>query len=249
MKLIKLFVALTSFGFLPTVSMDPMPCTPLFMTCKMGDWAALDTLLCTNPDLSQRDEYGCTPLHIVISCACLANDQVTAANALFSAKRLLRAGANINAFDNDGLTPLMTAVIDRNLLVTKFLVDMGADCDARPAGNNANQLSAREIAKALTTVTVGETQEDLSESMDILNIIDPFSPEQTQSAFSIDIQDHKTTFTVGAFKKCAQKSSKKPPTRTKISSKTIEQRDLQGIVDYVKLKNQLNPLLAPPSVA
>ncbi|MCX6992386.1 MAG: ankyrin repeat domain-containing protein [Kiritimatiellaeota bacterium] len=55
----------------------------------------------------------------------------------------LQRGADINAKDKDGYTPLMAAAINGNLDVVKVLVDKGADVNARAEDGN----TALELAK------------------------------------------------------------------------------------------------------
>ncbi|MEZ0260272.1 MAG: ankyrin repeat domain-containing protein [Alphaproteobacteria bacterium] len=64
-------------------------------------------------DKTEKDE---TPLHIAAE-----------KNAVGAARRLLAAGANINAQNGSGMTPLIIAVRAENLEMAEFLLKEGAD--------------------------------------------------------------------------------------------------------------------------
>lgn len=55
---------------------------------------------------------------------------------------LLEAGANVNATDKDGWTPLMIAAAAGNTITVHVLVDAGADVDASAQGQTASMLAA-----------------------------------------------------------------------------------------------------------
>ena len=62
---------------------------------------------------------------------------------LADVKRHLQRGADVNAKDNDGYTPLMAAAINGNPDVVKVLMEKGADVNARAEDGN----TALELAK------------------------------------------------------------------------------------------------------
>lgn len=69
-------------------------------------------------------------------------------------KEIIRAGANVNTADPDGVTPLMWASIYQSLEITKLLLQAGADVNLQsPRGNSALMLAAsfnnKEIVEEL----------------------------------------------------------------------------------------------------
>lgn len=57
-------------------------------------------------------------------------------------ERLLAAGVDVNSADEDGLTPLMAAAMNGSFVMTRKLLDAGADCCKR----NKWEMTARDIA-------------------------------------------------------------------------------------------------------
>ena len=73
-------------------------------------------------DLTQRNSMGDTPLHTVCTWG-----------EVESAKRLLAAGAKVNALGDRGCTPLFNAIMGGSVAVVKTLLDAGADVSIRSA--------------------------------------------------------------------------------------------------------------------
>src|ERR1700722_18974385 len=70
--------------------------------------------------LDQRNDLNDTPLHTVCSWG-----------EVNSVKRLIAAGANVNAKGDRGCTPLFNAVVGRSAEVVKALLDAGGDASIR----------------------------------------------------------------------------------------------------------------------
>jgi ankyrin repeat protein len=84
---------------------------------KTASWEGLKI-----SDLSQRNSIGDTPLHTVCTWG-----------EVESTKRLLAAGAKVNALGDRGCTPLFNAVMGGSAAVVKTLLDAGGDVSIRSA--------------------------------------------------------------------------------------------------------------------
>ena len=112
-------------GETPTPSASP-DASALMSAIRQGDRSAIDRLLRDAPDaVRQRGPDGATPL---MSAALYGDASVV--------KRLLALGADPDARDTAGATPLMWAAPDREKM--QLLLDAGADVNARSdAGRSA----------------------------------------------------------------------------------------------------------------
>ena len=83
-----------------------------------GDLARLDDLIERKYPVNRFDDLGKTPLHYAVQD-----------NRLEAVKRLIEAGANVNAHDERviGNTPLSDNVRDCTYEMAKILIDAGAD--------------------------------------------------------------------------------------------------------------------------
>jgi ankyrin repeat protein len=108
---------------------------PLFVAAAEGDAGTLRELLAADPELAaQTNERGRTPLH-----AAAAGGHVEVCTAL------TKAGADVNAQDEDGETPLHTAIRRNQLDAASFLLGRGADTERRNEyGRTPLLLVARE---------------------------------------------------------------------------------------------------------
>jgi len=115
---------------------NPVGATPFWLAAKANDVAALRILLTGGANPSIPSAAGVTPLQVAAGYG--IEPQVTnfAPNARLAAVRFLveEAGADVNARDSQGYTPLHGAALTANHDVLLYLVAMGADIKAR-AGN------------------------------------------------------------------------------------------------------------------
>jgi len=93
--------------------------SPLHTAAVMGDTKTTGVLLHYGADAEQPDHAGRTPLHIAVS------------SRLEICQLLLEHRADINAMDDDGFTPLDTALLDLSDEdpIVIYLVDEGARTD------------------------------------------------------------------------------------------------------------------------
>ncbi|KAF3351234.1 ankyrin repeat protein [Verticillium dahliae] len=87
-------------------------------------------------EVEDADEGGMTPLHHVLySYDVLHKDAFDPEVSLANARYLLQRGANVNAKDLEGTTPLHLATWRGNSAVVKLLLKSGADVEARNRGD------------------------------------------------------------------------------------------------------------------
>ena len=132
--------------------------TPLFNAAMSGDPEIVELLLERGADVQARDNhFRWTPLHVVMSTLSIAHIKGTATTI---AGMLLNRGAQINATDEEGQTPLHMAVPYRerdddfvamlggtpedSMDLTAFLLDRGADLEARNDEGETPLLKAAE---------------------------------------------------------------------------------------------------------
>ncbi len=115
---------------------NPVGATPFWLAAKANDVAAMRILLTGGANPSIPSTAGVTALQVAAGYG--IEPQVTnfAPNARLAAVRFLveEAGADVNARDSQGYTPLHGAALTANHDVLLYLVAMGGDIKAR-AGN------------------------------------------------------------------------------------------------------------------
>lgn len=130
--------------------------TPLGLAAFFGHLEIVNILLLhhADPNSASNNPMRVTPLHSAI-----------AGNHYAVAAKLVEAGANVNAVQADGFTPLMGAAQNGNLQMVELLLAHGADKNAR-VDKHATQfadLTALDFAKqanAAEIVTLLETEND-----------------------------------------------------------------------------------------
>ncbi|CAG0911479.1 unnamed protein product, partial [Cyprideis torosa] len=125
--------------------------TPLYLACVMGHVSVARDLVAHGADVNTKDRRGWTPLigasdggHVETveflvreaKADVEGRENITGCTALAVAawkghthvmEILLAAGAEMNARDSDGLTPLQWACMEGSLEGAKLLIDHGAD--------------------------------------------------------------------------------------------------------------------------
>ncbi len=109
----------------------------------MGGHLDCVKLLLPKLNLTLRNNHGYTPLHVVASHDTKGS----------SVKLLAEAGADINAKDNAGYTPLMLAAINNRINSVMMLISLGADAKAyNNSLKNAYDLALAEGHREITAL-------------------------------------------------------------------------------------------------
>jgi len=99
--------------------------SPLELAIGNRDEEMVDLLLRYGADVKRRErDHGQTPLHM---CAETFMEAATVARI---ARKLIARGADVDARDVEGTSPLHDAATANNLLVAKALLELGAKADA-----------------------------------------------------------------------------------------------------------------------
>lgn len=106
--------------------------TALHEAVNQGNVAAAGCLISMGADLEEKNDNGCTPLHI----ACVASK-------FDIAKLLVLAGANVDAITAQGDTPLHYAAYVRNAPLVQTLLKAGAD----PQATNTDGLLPKDLTQ------------------------------------------------------------------------------------------------------
>ena len=106
--------------------------TPLYSAIDNGNWSLADFLLDNNASVMAQNEMGRTCLH-VLGYSESRFRKYDRKRSLRIAGRLLEMGANIDAKDEFGNTPLHSSSVTANLKYTKFLLETGANVNAQNA--------------------------------------------------------------------------------------------------------------------
>ncbi len=101
---------------------DPRWASPLMEAAGSQDLESVRAWLASGVDPNETDRLGKAALHEAVRDA-YRNE----ANGLEIVKSLLAAGANLNAQEKDGTTPLMYATWHGSYKLVKSLIDLGAD--------------------------------------------------------------------------------------------------------------------------
>lgn len=99
--------------------------TPLIQAVALGHLPTTDELLRRGADPNVRTDNGLAVLHYAVMARCSAANKT----AIISA--LIDAGADVNARDPDGLTPLMCATLKGEREIEHFFAGRGADPEMR----------------------------------------------------------------------------------------------------------------------
>ncbi|MFZ4874301.1 ankyrin repeat domain-containing protein [Janthinobacterium sp. Mn2066] len=102
--------------------------TPLFSACYAGNAEAVKMLLAAGATVDHVDNNGFQPIHSAVKKG-YERSHTSGHEAVV--KLLLNAGARIDAQDKKGWQPLHYAADGVNLLLLQFLIESGADINAK----------------------------------------------------------------------------------------------------------------------
>ena len=111
---------------------DALNCTLLHYAAKGGGYEAIPFLLSKGLAVDARDKYKRTPLMLSVEYVCneMYDDGISV-KAAPTVKTLIAHGANVNAGDFEGMTPLMFAVRGYYADAIKALINAGANLKAK----------------------------------------------------------------------------------------------------------------------
>jgi uncharacterized protein len=122
--------------------------TPLHLAVFFGHLEAADLLLRAGADLvaPSRNDLGVSPLHSAV-----------AGDAIRVVRRLVEAGADVNARTHRGVTPLTSAAQNGNAEVVLLLLEHGANPSARSTdGKTAEELAAESGHTEVASLLAGD---------------------------------------------------------------------------------------------
>lgn len=131
----------------------PKGMTALHLAASHGDSEKVDKLLDCGANIEAQDEFGRTPLHHVCGRQAPSTPMQAIGKLLFKseisaysecAENLIDRGANVNATDGDGWTPLHYSAMHANSKVAETLVENGANL----AMTDKLGMSAQDVAFA-----------------------------------------------------------------------------------------------------
>ena len=147
--------------------------TPLIRAAKAADLDAMDLLMAHGALLELPEDGGVTPLMAAAGLKAYSIDTrgrwVTEEQALVAVERLLDAGADINARDGFGLTPLHGAAYRGWNEMVRYLVSHGADLTAADNQGytpfDAAEGRTRGVGREANVTTVHRETADLIASL------------------------------------------------------------------------------------
>jgi len=136
----------------------------LMAAARRGDVECVDRLLTAGADALHRTDDGRTAIHLAVEGRRWQAGTAEARSLAQTCARLVEAGADLDARDQRGITPLLDAAARGKLEVVEVLVGMGADaCATTATGQSAASLIIREVAAPATAAQVQRLRESAAD--------------------------------------------------------------------------------------
>ncbi|XP_014228204.2 ankyrin-1-like [Trichogramma pretiosum] len=157
------------------VNLDTYTCSPLFIAAQYNNVEIVELLLEHRANPNQSDHEGSTPLHALALpylCECIERFYYcdTRKPVDYIVKMLIDSGADIEARNRHGDTPLQSAVMRFDVALTKSLLDHGASLDSlnekRMFIHNFSSLELRTYAVSLDIIEVMQLLQSAGYKMD-----------------------------------------------------------------------------------
>jgi ankyrin repeat protein len=129
---------------------DPTGSTPFWRAAQADDVKAMEVLKAGGADPKMPSKIGTTPLMVAAGLGWSANYSTTSPTRLAAIEYCMSQGADVNAKDTLGYTPLHGAAFVGDLKNIQYLVDHGAKIDAKTkAGDTVADLANGPFEKSL----------------------------------------------------------------------------------------------------
>ena len=129
---------------------DPTGSTPFWRAAQADDVKAMEVLKAGGADPNMPSKIGTTPLMVAAGLGWSANYSTTSPTRLAAIQYCMSLGADVNAKDTLGYTPLHGAAFVGDLKNIQYLVDHGAKIDAKTkAGDTVADLANGPFEKSL----------------------------------------------------------------------------------------------------
>jgi hypothetical protein len=124
----------------------------IFEACRNGDLDFVSEAIQAKIDLSEKNEFGFTPLH----CAAMGSNSTEPTVNLEIIKNLIVAGSQLESKSDDGRTPLyLLAEFSPSIDQVQYLIEKGADPNVRDEYGNHITVNAmsQEVQELLSNLT------------------------------------------------------------------------------------------------
>jgi len=127
--------------------------TPLMLAALLRHPHIVETLLRFGALVNITDQFGNSPLSYIFFYDLPGRNETPNAAALITGM-LIKAGANVNAINQDGFTPLMEAMFAGEYEAMKVLIEAGADLDVADFSRGETALWIAAFAGDLKAVRI-----------------------------------------------------------------------------------------------
>jgi ankyrin repeat protein len=155
--------------------------TPLMLAVVNGRVEVVKILIAAKADVNKKDKSNESPLHTsIFSCKMIVDlnnfskprpDVQSLDNCTEVIKILISAGADLNAQDNDGQTPLYLAVLGNYLEAVELLIASGADVNIKTAKGITSLQEALRSSKIESELLKKGLTEDVAKKLSYDKIV------------------------------------------------------------------------------